>query len=442
MTLDIHCYEKKWGQAERQVRNSNISQHNKDLILGYRDACLVKNTCGRVRLLRVMGVLLTFARLNPKDFDQWTRTDVEQLVGHFVTAQPRYSPETLGTYKSMLKNFLTWVTQPNDFPTKTPPAIVSWITSHVRARDKKRLERKDLLTPDDIEKLLNVCPSIRDKALLAVLWETGARISEIGNEQLQQVTKSEHGFSLDITGKTGQRSPLVISSAPYLSAWLNSHPFRDQPDAPLWVHHVHDLTPTQLKYDAIRHLLERYFRRAGITKPFHPHLFRHSRATYVLANGIMNEQAAKTYFGWTPGSDMLATYSHLIDQDANNAILRENNLTSAQLVKRDLQPVQCRICGELNEARAEYCARCNAVVDLKKAYEHQTLDGVKDDVVLSLVKILVDKGLIDDAAKQLHEAGLGAALRQIAEHHREAPTTTTTLPPATPTPAPADAAPS
>src|ERR1043166_3278952 len=98
MTLDIHCYEQKWGQAERQVRKSDISQHNKDLILGFRDACLVKNTCGRFRLLRVMGVLLTFARLNPADFDQWTRADVEQLIGHFVTAQPRYSAETLGTY--------------------------------------------------------------------------------------------------------------------------------------------------------------------------------------------------------------------------------------------------------------------------------------------------------------------------------------------------------
>jgi integrase/recombinase XerD len=422
MALDIHRYEQKWASAERQVRASEISEHNKDLIIAYRDACLVRNVCGRVRLLRVQGCLLLYARILKKDFDQCTKQDIEALVGHLVTAQPPYSAETLGTYKAMLRGFMTWVVQPDQFPTKNVPPIVSWITCHVRARDKKRLERKDLLTPEDIEKLLYVCHNTRDKALIAVLWETGGRIAEIGNLQLKHVTKRDHGYTLDLTGKTGQRSPLIISSAPYLATWLNNHPFRNDPEAPLWVHYQYSKTAKHLQYDAIRYVLQRYFQRAEIKKPFHPHIFRHSRATYVLAQGIMGEQSAKTYFGWTPASDMLATYSHLIDQDANNAILRENNLTPQQLVQRDLQPITCRICNELNQAKAEYCTRCGAVLDLKKAYEHQTLHGVKDDVVLNLVKILVDKGLIDDAAQQIHDAGLGNALRQLAEHAKNTPT--------------------
>ena len=151
MTLDIHRYEMKWTYAERQVRNSDLSQLNKDLIISFRDTCLVRNVCGRVRLLRVLGCLRLYARLFNKDFDQATRQDVEQLVSRLVTAQPPYSPETLGTYKSILKSFMTWVVQPDQFPTKTPPPIVSWITCHVRTRDKKRLERKDLLTPEDID---------------------------------------------------------------------------------------------------------------------------------------------------------------------------------------------------------------------------------------------------------------------------------------------------
>ena len=437
MSLDIHRYEQKWAYAERQIRDSEINQRNKDLILGFRDACLVKNVCGRVRLIRVQGCLLLYARMLNKDFDQVTRQDVEGLIGRLVTAQPPYSSQTLGTYKSILKNFVIWVVQPDQFPTKNPPAIVAWITAHVRTRDKKKLERKDLLTPEDIEKLLNVCHNTRDKALIAMLWETGARVAEIGNLQLKHVTKRDHGYTLDLNGKTGQRSPLIISSAPYLATWLNNHPFRDDPEAPLWVHYQYKKTPEHLKNDAIRHVLDRYFQRAEIKKPFHPHVFRHSRATYVLAQGIMGEQSAKTYFGWTPASDMLATYSHLIDQDANNAILRENNLTPQQLVQRDLQPITCRICNELNQARAEYCTRCGAVLDLKKAYEHQTMHGVKDDVVLNLIKMLVDKGLIDEAAKQLHDAGLGGALRQLAEHHREPSAAQLPVPPPEGLPSPA-----
>jgi hypothetical protein len=120
MTLDIHRYEQKWALTERQVRESDITPRNKDLILGFRDACLVKNVCGRVRLLRVQGCLLLYARMYNKDFDQITRQDVEQLIGRLVTAQPKYSAETLGTYKAIFKNFITWVVQPNQFPTKNP----------------------------------------------------------------------------------------------------------------------------------------------------------------------------------------------------------------------------------------------------------------------------------------------------------------------------------
>ena len=407
----------KFSGAEHQVRESDISQHNKDLILGYRDACLVKGVCGKVRLIRVLGVLLLFGRLLKKDFDQLTKPDIEHLVSGLLAKQPPYSAETLGTYKAILKNFMTWVLAPDMFPTtRDVPPMVSWITTHVRKRDKKKLERKDLLTPTDVDALLSVCHNPRDKALIAVLWETGCRIAEIGNLQLQHVTRNKHGYTLDVSGKTGQRSPMVISSAPYLTQWLNNHPFKDVPESPLWVHYQYARTPTHLKYDSIRYLLGRYFRRAGITKPFHPHIFRHSRATYVLANGIMNESQAKAYFGWTPDSDMLATYSHLIDQDANNAILRENNLTPAQQRARDLTPVECRVCGELNQPKTEYCQRCGAVLDLKKAYEHQQLHQLKDEVFLNLFRILVQKGLVDDAAKEIHEANLGPTLKRLAQY--------------------------
>jgi ribosomal protein L40E len=164
-------------------------------------------------------------------------------------------------------------------------------------------------------------------------------------------------------------------------------------------------------------MLQRLFRKAGIKKPCHPHLFRHSRVTYILANGIMNEQQAKTYFGWTPESDVIgSTYAHLTDSDANNAILRENNLAPHQQAQRDLQPVTCRICGQLNTPRAEYCQRCHAVLDLHRAYEHQQLHDLKEELFTQMFKVMVEKGLVDEAAGAIHTAGLGTTLKRLALH--------------------------
>ena len=132
----------------------------------------------------------------------------------------------------------------------------------------------------------------------------------------------------------------------------------------------------------------------------------------------MNESQAKSYFGWTPDSGMLGTYSHLVDQDANNAILRENNLAPKRDTHDALRPTQCHICNELNPPAADYCTKCNAILNLKKAYEHQQVHDLHDDVTMELFRILVDKGLIDEAARAVKEAGLGQALRSLATHQR------------------------
>lgn len=417
MALDIHNYELKYRQAEQQVQQSTLSDKNKKLILEYRDTNLLKNVCGKVRLIRVMGVLVLLGRHLQKDFDLVTKQDVEGLLRTLVARNPPYSAETLATYKIMIKNFFTWVFVPDRFPTTTNlPDQVAWITAHVRRRDKKKLQRNDLLTPEDIQRLLDICHNPRDKALIAILWESGGRVAEIGNLQLQQIVKTQHGYTLDLSGKTGQRTPLIVSSAPYLTQWLNNHPFKNQPQSPLWVHYQYETTPKLLRYDTIRNLLRRYFQRAGISKPFHPHIFRHSRATFVLGNNIMNESQAKTYFGWTPDSDMLATYSHLTTADANEAILKEHHLSTANAPAQELTPAKCPICGDLNTQASDYCNRCGAVLNLKQAYEHQQAHKLKEEVFLNLFKLLVEKGLIDEAAKEVHEAGLGDTLRRLAEH--------------------------
>src|SRR5262245_32002821 len=111
-TIDIHRYERKFTYAENQVRRSALSERNKELIFGYRDACLLKNVCGKVRLMRVMNALTVMGTMLGKDFDTATKADMEVLVSRLLTRQPAYSPETLGSYKAMLRSFMTWVVTP------------------------------------------------------------------------------------------------------------------------------------------------------------------------------------------------------------------------------------------------------------------------------------------------------------------------------------------
>jgi cytochrome c553 len=141
-----------------------------------------------------------------------------------------------------------------------------------------------------------------------------------------------------------------------------------------------------------------------------------TRATYVLASGLMTEAQAKAYFGWSPNSDQLTTYAHLLASDANSAILRENNLVPKQTASDELHAITCYRCHELNAPTNDYCTKCNAVIRLHKAYEHQQLHDAKENLLRSLFKVLMDRGLVDEAARAVHDAGLGPTLKAVALH--------------------------
>ena len=417
MALDIHGFERQYEQTLHVLQASALSERNKQLVRNFCDACLLRQVCGKVRLIRSINALVSLAKHLEKNFDAATRPDIERVLATLLQRRPAYSVETMSTYKRVLRRFLTYVHHSDEFPNVKAPDIVTWMTTHVKKRDRPMVKRSDLLTPPEIEMLLRHVRNERDRAFVSTLWEAGPRISEIGNLQVGHVTRTSNGYTLDITGKTGSRAPLVVSSAPYLDAWLAIHPYRDDPQAPLWCQ-AHDRKP--MTYSTLRVTLQRLFARAGIKKPFHPHIFRHSRVTYVLANGIMNEQQAKTYFGWTPDSDMPgAAYAHLIDTDVNNAILRENNLAPHQEAKRELEPVKCRICGQLNPPRSDYCHKCAAVLNLARAYEHQQLHDLKEQLFTSMFKVMVERGLVDEAAREIHDAGLGTILKRLAQQVRE-----------------------
>jgi integrase len=413
--VDIHNYQRQIANAERAVRKSALSKRNKQLIFGYRDACLRQSICGQVRLIRVLGALTLLGRQLGKDFDKVTKADLERLISRLLRATPPYSPETIGTYKAILKKFMTWVIDPATFPTKTPPSMVAWITCHVRAKDKRRLQRRDLLTPEEAGQLLCVCDNPRDRALVSLLWETGARIAEIGNLQVKHVTKHPHGYLLDVDGKTGGRNPLVVGSAHYLSAWLAYHPFATNPEAPLWVYQHYQPTPRYVRYQAIRKILITLFARAHINKRPNPHGLRHARTTHLIGSGLMTGEQARVYLGWSPNSTMLGTYAHLTTSDANNAILAENHVTTPTPQPTGLVPRPCPICQEANPPSAPFCVRCNNALDEAAAHRAHNDEQRTQALIRQLCEVLVKKGLLDEAALTIHDAGLGPALARLAK---------------------------
>ena len=167
-------------------------------------------------------------------------------------------------YKVALKKFYKWYSKEDS------PEMTRWIKTSVKKKDQKLPD--DMLTEPDILTLIEYAEHMRDKAIIALLWDIGARIREIGTLTIRHISFDEHGAIVDVRGKTGYRRVRAVWSVEYLKAWLQVHPEGYNPDAPLWV--TLDSKENLLEpflYGAIRMKLQRIAKKAGINKRIHPH---------------------------------------------------------------------------------------------------------------------------------------------------------------------------
>ncbi|CCH33807.1 site-specific tyrosine recombinase XerD [Actinosynnema sp. NPDC047251] len=139
------------------------------------------------------------------------------------------------------------------------------------------------LPVDDVLRLLDVPGTPRDRALLELLYSSGARISEVVGLDVDDVDTTERTVLLD--GKGGKQR-LVPVGRPALAA-LEAYLVRARPGL------VKRGTPAlflnarggRLSRQTAWQVLKTAARRAGITAEVSPHTLRHSFATHLLEGG-------------------------------------------------------------------------------------------------------------------------------------------------------------
>lgn len=166
----------------------------------------------------------------------------------------------------------------------------------------------------------------------------------------------DHGAQLIVNGKTGSRSVRILFSQAELASWMKVHPLRNDLDAPLWITLGTNSRNSILNYRTACEMLKETAIRAGIKKRIYPHLFRHSRATF-LANHLTEAQM-KQYFGWVQGSNMATTYVHLSGRDVDNALLKLQGIDTPEKTKETrLRVVTCARCERKNSSTSKFCMK-------------------------------------------------------------------------------------
>ncbi|MBS3075433.1 tyrosine-type recombinase/integrase [Candidatus Pacearchaeota archaeon] len=353
-----------------------------------------------------------------KEFKEVTREDLERLFEKLIT-ENSYAKNTIGTYKLMTRRFFQWL---HGYKKNQYPPVVEWIEANVHHR--KLVRPEDLLTGEDIQKMISVAFNPRDKAFVAVLAESGCRISEILTLRIRSINFDIHGAVFVVSGKTGERIVRVINAVPYLNAWLKHHPEKDDGDSPLWVvlgnckyvaknglcDDYKHVWRYNLCYSAAASVLKKLAKRAGIKKPVNPHNFRHSRATSLAVAGL-NPALMNEVMGWSQHSTMSSTYLHISRQQTESILL--SKVYGIKIDESDSKPgvnalpLICINCGTKNYHDSKYCSLCNQRIGIM-AKEDIEKENINNQILRAVSGLVGENGdlkkaLIESLKKEIME---------------------------------------
>lgn len=315
-------------------------------------------------VLNIRSVLAGWRRFLP-EFSTLTYDDI--IDGISAAKDAGFSDATRRNRVMHLKAFLIWC---------AGRKAISLSVDEIKGiglpkKGDTSITDKDILTEEEIRAIIDAAPSIRDKAMVSLLYETGCRINEIATLTWGQLEFSKTGASIRVRSKNDkERHVPVFSSREHLARWKSVYSFphpKDEQEKTQDFQKTWDNLPVfttrngeSFTYQGVAERLSFIARRAGINRKINPHLFRHSRITHLLRQGV-SEASIKLMMWGSISSGMLRVYAHINGKDAARELQKLHGITTPEEEKiNPLEPIQCDQCHTVLPAGTDFCPSCTA----------------------------------------------------------------------------------
>lgn len=178
--------------------------------------------------------------------------------------------------------------------------------------------------------MIQGCVNLRERLLIEILAETGARRGELYNMRLKDVQFDQYSAVIWFHGKTGTRTRRVYSCLADINRYLEQHPGRGDGEAAFWVNKY----GRRLAYQGIYKIIHRIGQRA-LNRNIYPHGFRHTAATRDVKSYTDREMMIR--YGWSR-PDMVTVYAHLTGRDVDEKDLALHGFRQANYKELGSQP--------------------------------------------------------------------------------------------------------
>lgn len=249
-----------------------------DYLIAYRELLLSQGLSVNTRNAYTRDLRLALSRTN-KDLTTWQEHDIVAYIASLQSDDT--SNRTIARVLASFRQFFAW--QQDSHARKDNPC------EHI-AQPKVKKGLPKILSEQQVTALLSIIQgddvlSVRDRAMMEVLYACGLRVSELVGLQFFEVNL-QAGW-LQVTGK-GDKTRL-IPLGQYAQSALEQYLSVRHELIPMGKKDCQAVFLTEQGGYMTRHnfwhLIKKYARLAGITQPISPHIVRHAFATHLVNHG-------------------------------------------------------------------------------------------------------------------------------------------------------------
>lgn len=141
---------------------------------------------------------------------------------------------------------------------------------------------QDVLSEAELFQLFSACTSLRELALLHLLFDTGLRSREVCGLKLIHFNKVHQTLTV-VNGK-GEKLRTVPYSLSLRTTFANYfNTMKERPEVFLFENR--DNAGTAITIRGVQYIVKEVLKRSKLKKEVHPHTFRHSYAVHYINNG-------------------------------------------------------------------------------------------------------------------------------------------------------------
>jgi integrase/recombinase XerD len=206
-----------------------------------------------------------------------TTDDIREYLANYQSIND-CSKTTIDNIRRNISSFFTWLEE-EDYIIKSPMRRIHKI--------KTTKTVKEVISDEEIEKMRDKCQSLRDLAIIDLLYSTGIRIGELVRLNIDDIDFEERECIVFGKGDKERRVYFDAKTKIHLMGYINS---RSDANPALFV--TLDAPYDRLRISGVEIRLRRLGRELGINK-VHPHKFRRTMATRAIDKGMPIEQVQR-----------------------------------------------------------------------------------------------------------------------------------------------------